>query len=149
MAELLLAEYYRRAVATGLFRGSALGALRRAGFDEREHYAALELVLTGAGEAPPVAEDFEFAIPAAAFRTRSTAVRLGLRLERAVLGSYVAAAEAIDNRSIRRVFVRVAASESEHVSALSRLASARPVGGSFPAPLDLEAAGAVLGPYLG
>ena len=73
VAELLLAEYYRRAVATGLFRGSALGALRRAGFDEREHYAALELVLTGAGEAPPIAEDLELAIPAVDFCTRSIA----------------------------------------------------------------------------
>jgi len=148
-AELLLAEFYRRAIAAKLYHGTSLAALRRVEFNEREHYAALAGVLSGAGEEPPIAEDFEFPLPGAAFRTKGATARLGLRLERAVLGSYLSAAATIDDRPVRSVFVRIAASEAEHVSALSRISNGQAVGVSFPQPLDLEAAGAVIGPYIG
>jgi len=148
-AELLLVDFYRQAAASKLFSGEALAALKRAGFNDAEHATALAKALTDSGQAAPVAEDFTFTWPKGTFASRGAVARLGLKLETALLGVYLAALDATANADLRLAYSRISASEAQHVSVLAGIAEGRPLGLSFPEPLDLEPASAVVGPYLG
>ena len=54
-AELLGLDFYARAIASKRLRGDALGSLKRARLNEREHYNKMSGILTGAGQTPAVA----------------------------------------------------------------------------------------------
>jgi hypothetical protein len=61
----------------------------------------------------------------------------------------VSAAATISVESYRSLFARALADEAQHLAVLSWVENGKPVGNSFPQPLDLEAATNVMGPYLG
>ena len=148
-AELLAIEFYGRAVGSGQFTGNGLKALERALFNEQEHLAAVTGILTGAGQSAPTAGDFAFTLPADSFASRTSIAKLGVTLETAFVGAYVGAAAAFVPVDLRGAAASIAASEAEHLSFLSSIATGRPVGVSFPAPLDLAAASDALAAYLG
>jgi len=148
-AEYLMADYYTRVLEAKLFRGSALEGATRARFNEGEHAQALSTLLSDAGQSVPSAEDFEFAWPKGTFAGLGTAVGVGVRIEGAVVGTFVSAAATISVESYRSLFARALADEAQHLAFLSWVASGKPVGNSFPQPLDLESATNVVGPYLG
>jgi hypothetical protein len=147
-AEYLMAAYYAKTLEARLFRGSALEGARRARFNEGQHVQALSTLLSDAAQSVPAAEDFEFAWPKGAFDSLGAAARVGARIESAVVGAYVSAAATISVESYRSLFARALADEGQHLAFLSWVASGKPVGNSFPQPLDLESATNVVGPYL-
>jgi rubrerythrin len=148
-AELMLVDFYDRLAKAGRFQGQAQGAILRARANEAEHATALTTIVVAAGQPAPVPEDFERTWPRGAFAAAGAAARLGLRLERAVLGAYLAGARDVSDAALRGVLARLAASEAAHVSVLSGLSAGRPIGAAFPVAMDLEAATNVVGPYLG
>ena len=148
-AELLSIEFYSRAADSGRFAGGELKALKRALFNEQEHLAAVSGILTGAGQTPPAADDFDFAFPDGSFASEAAVARLGVTLETAAVGIYVGAAAAFGPADLRGAAASIAASEAQHLGWHSSLAVGRPIGISFPAPLDLAAASTALAPYLG
>jgi hypothetical protein len=147
--ELLLADFYDRAAKAKLFKGGAEGAIVRARFNELEHADALSKAIVAAGQTAPVAEDFEFAWPANAFKTKGTAAALGLKLERTLVGVYLQAVITGSNGDLRTLFARILANEAAHLSVCGGLATRRAVGNSFPEPIDVETASDLVGPYLG
>ena len=148
-AEYLLADFYGQAVASKKFSGVELAALRRAQFNAGEHLAALTKILSDGAQPVAAAADFTFTYPKGTFGSRASIAKTGLMIEQAVLGTYLSAAVSVSVPAFREVFARVLASSAEHVSVLSRIATGRPIGNSFPDLLTLEAASDALDPYFG
>lgn len=146
--ELLAAAFYTRVLDAKLFRGDAEKDLRRALFNEQEHYRSVGDILTGAAQ--PVAQpgDFDYGFPAHAFESRGVAVELGVELESGFLGTYLGAVDAASDSYLKTTFARIACSEAEHLSVLARLHANRSVGLSFPELLDESHASAFLDTYL-
>jgi rubrerythrin len=147
-AELLGAAFYRQALATKVFDSGERRYLKRALVNEGEHYAANAKLLTDAGQTPGRATDFDLTFPAKGFASRSSAAQLGLRLETVFLGIYLGGVSSLQNTDARALFARIAASQAEHMSVLSRVALDRPIGLSFPDPLSVEAASTALDPFI-
>jgi Ferritin-like domain len=146
-AELLSADFYARAVASNRFEGKAQTSLRRARFNEREHYKSVAGILSGAGQTPAVAADFDFSYPKGSFASRTSIAKLGLTLENTFLGAYLGAVGALQTDVLRQPMARIAASEAEHVSVLTHLAGRMPFELSFPEVLTIEEASNALDAY--
>jgi hypothetical protein len=145
-ASFLLAEYYTRVLRAGRLGPAARPALRRGRSASVLHARALTDVLTGAGDTPATAEDFEFAWPAAALATAAVTRRTGLTVLDVVRGAYQTASATLSESSYRVLFASLAASVAMQAGALgSPGAAVEP----FPGALDLEAASAALEAYLG
>ena len=148
-SELLLKDYYARVRAAKLYKGSFAGAFTRAGFAAGEHVVALSNLLVDSGQTAPLEEDFEFAWPAATFKTRKAAATAGLSVVDALLGAYLTAAATSPTQSVRVLFSSLAASSASSVRRSCSLADApRSATRSLP-PLDLETASAAVERYLG
>jgi rubrerythrin len=147
-AELLAIEFYTRAIASRKVRGDDLKDLRRTLRNEQDHLAAVSQILSGAGETPATADDFTFTFPKGTFASPRSIGRAGAALETILVGTYLGAVDAFTAGDLKTTAARIAASEAEHLSVFSGLASGRPVGISFPAPLDYETASDLLDPYL-
>ena len=107
------------------------------------HARELTTLLTGAGETPATAEDFELAWPAGTF---TTAARMGRSTPTPVdrmRAAYQQAAAIVTEPTYRVLFASLAASHGEQLGHLSGSVE------SFPKPMDLETASAALESYLG
>jgi Ferritin-like domain len=147
--ELLAADFAAVAIESKHFQGDELRYLQRVAFNEGEHLVAVSEILSGAGLTPSTADDFDFAYPKGAFDSRTSIAQLGVSLETTSLGAYLGAVDAFAASDLKTTAARIAASEAVHLSLFSRIAYGRPVGISFPAPLDYATASAALDPFLG
>jgi hypothetical protein len=139
-AELLASDFYARAIASRRFSGDALKYLQRALFNEQEHDRTMSAVLSGAGQPPAVAEDFDFSYPKGSFASRAAVARLGVTLETVFLGAYLGAVDGFQTNGLKQPIARIAASEAQHLSMFSRLSGRDPIGISFPSPLTIDEA---------
>jgi hypothetical protein len=71
-AELLAADFYAQAIAAKRFSGGTARDLKRALFNEHEHYESLSAVLSGAGQPAAVAGDLDFAYPKGSFASKAS-----------------------------------------------------------------------------
>lgn len=147
-SEILAVEFYTQAIAAKKFSASATNALRRALFNEQEHLRSFSELVTGAGQTPSTADDFDIAFPNGTFDTRGSIAKFGLAFETAMVGAYLGAVDSFSQSGLRTTAARIAANEAQHESVFSGLAANRPVGISFPAPIDLETASDLLDAYL-
>jgi hypothetical protein len=136
-AELLGLDFYPRAIASKRLRGDALGSLKRARLNEREHYNKMSSILSGAGQTPAVASDFDFSYPKGAFASKSSIAKLGVRLEAAFLGAYLGAVEGLQTNALKQPVAQIAANEAEHLSFFMRLSGRSPIGIALPRPLTI------------
>ncbi|HEV8460730.1 MAG TPA: ferritin-like domain-containing protein [Gaiellaceae bacterium] len=146
--ELLLADFYGRAIKAGRFGPEGKDSLERALFNEHEHYTSVSSILSSAGQTPAVAGDIDFSYPGKAFDTVGATARLGLRLERIALGSYLGAVAAV-NTPLKQRFAQIAASEAQHASVFAAETTGHALGNSFPAPLTIDEASDALSEYTG
>ena len=146
-AELLGADFYARAVASKRFGGRAQASLRRARFNEREHYKSVAGIFSGAGQTPAVAADFDFSYPKGAFASRTAIAKLGVTLETTFLGAYLGAVGVLQTSALKQPLARIAASEAEHLGILTQLAGRTPFELSFPEALTIEEASNALDAY--
>ena len=147
-AEFLLQDFYAGVTDAKLFGGEAQHNMTAGGRSASEHAAALGQLLSDAGQAPALAEDFEFAWPEGTFVSKE-ATAAGLEVARTLLGLYLTAATAVLVPSYRVLFTSMAANLAQQVAALSEAQGGRITGVSFPAAIDLEAASDALEPLLG
>jgi len=148
-AELLLKDFYAKALEAKLVGGAGRGVLRRGRSASAQHAKALGQLLTGAGDTPPVEEDFAFEWPAPTFKSTASVVRTGLGVLRALLGAYQTAAATATEPTYRALYASLAASVGQQIGALASLAPPPAGVESFPAALDLESASSALDRYLG
>ena len=146
--ELLLADFYAQAIKADRFGLEGKDALKRALFNENEHYASVSGVLTGAGQIPAVADDIDFSYPAKSFDSLAATAKLGFKLEQLALGAYLGAVAAA-NSSLKLQFAQIAASEAQHLTVFSGETTGHALGNSFPAPLTIDEASDALGEYTG
>jgi rubrerythrin len=146
-AELLAADFYTQAIASNQLSGDAQKYLKRALFNEQEHYTSMSGILSGAGQPPAVAEDFDFLYPKGTFASTGAIVKLGMSLETTVLGAYLGAVAGLQANALKQPVARIAASEAQHLSVFSRLAGHDPVGNSFPDALTIDEASSAFDPF--
>ena len=147
-AELVGAEFCTQALAGKLFSGEDERALKRALFNERQHYGALAQILTDAGQTPGQASDFDFSFPAKAFASRRSIARLGVELANAFVGIYLGGVASLQDTTTRAAFARIASSQSQQLGFFAGIAQQKPVGMAFPVPLTVQEGSAALGPYI-
>lgn len=145
--DLLATDFYARALAAKQFGTADEKTLRRAAFNEGEHYTAVAGVLTAAGQTPATADDIDFSYPAKAFATRGSIAKLGVELESLQLGAYLGAADAVQTEPLRGIASRIAANEAQHACFFTGLLDNRPLGVSLPLPLAIDAASNALAAY--
>jgi hypothetical protein len=147
-AELLLAEFYAKAIRAGVVTGSELAAIKRGRKAALQHAKALSDLLTGAGGTPPDPADFEFVWPKDAFTDPKATVETGLSILRSAAGAYQSGAAAATEQTYRVLYVSLAASAAQQIGALAAIARRQGVE-PFPAAIELEAASNALENYLG
>ena len=139
-AELLALDFYAQAIASKRFNGGALGSLKRARLNEREHYDRVSGILSGAGQTPAVASDFDFSYPKGAFASKLSIAKLGVTLEVAFMGAYLGAVDGVQTNALKQPVAQIAANEAEHLSVFMRLSGRSPIGSSLPTPLTIDQA---------
>jgi len=139
-AELLALDFYARVIASKRLSGGALGSLKRARLNERKHYNKVSEILSGAGQIPAVASDFDFSYPNGAFASNSSIAKLGVTLETAFMGAYLGAVEGLQTNALKQPVAQIAANEAEHLSVFMRLSGRSPIGSSLPKPLTIDQA---------
>jgi Ferritin-like domain len=139
-AELLALDFYARALASKRVSRGALGYLKRACVNEQEHYDKVSQILSGAGQTPAIASDFDFSYPKRAFASTSSIAKLGGALEAAFVGAYLGAVDGLQTNALKQTVAQIAASEAEHLSVFMRLSGRSPIGISFPRPLTIDQA---------
>jgi len=96
--------------------------------------------LSGAGQTPAVASDFEFSYPNGAFASKASIARLGVRLEATFMGAYLGAVEGLQTSALKQPVAQIAANEAEHLSVFLRLSGRSPIGIALPRPLTIDEA---------
>jgi hypothetical protein len=147
--EFLLEDFYVKATAAKLARGSAARSLARGAFSANEHAGALGKLLTDAGQTAAVKDDFEFVWPQGTFAGAGAAAKAGLKVTQALLGTYISAATTISIPSYRELYASMAANVAQQVGALSAFGGGSVVGVSFPPAVDVETASDAIEAYLG
>ena len=147
-AEILAVEFYTEAMASKRFGPDVTKYLKRALFNEQEHLTAMSEILSGAGQTPSTADDFTITFPKGTFDSRGSIAKLGVALETAFVGAYLGAVDAFSSSDLKTTAARIAASEAQHLSVFSDLAANRPVGISFPSPIDYETVSDLLDQFL-
>jgi hypothetical protein len=146
-AELLAADFYGQVIEAKQFDGQELKALKRALFNEQEHYTSVALILSDAGQPPAVAADIDFAYPKGSFASKASIAALGVTLETLFVGAYLGAVGGLQAAALKQPLARIAASEAQHLSVVTGLTGRDPVGISFPAPLSIDEASDALDTY--
>jgi hypothetical protein len=146
-AELLASNFYSQAVAAANSSVAVTKYLKRAYFNEQEHYASVAGILTGAAVTPAVAGDFTFSYPAGTFDTESSIVAFAAQLESTILGAYLGAIGQIQTVSFLGGLAQVAACEAEHVSYFTAAGGGKAFHLSFPPPLSIDQASNAFDPY--
>jgi hypothetical protein len=147
-AELLLADFYAKAIDAGRVRGDDIGLLRRGRTAAKQHARALSDLLAGAGADVPTAQDFAFQWPKAVFAESAKTLETDTMILDTVQGVYQTAAATSTEPTYRVLFASLAASSAQQVGAV-RAAAGSPAPEPFPVALDLETASNALDRYLG
>jgi demethoxyubiquinone hydroxylase (CLK1/Coq7/Cat5 family) len=144
---LFAADFYGQAIAAKQFDGRGSRYLKRALFNEQEHYASVAVILAGAGQTPAVAADIDFAYPKGSFASKGSIAVLGATLETVFLGAYLGAVGAVQALALKLPLARIAANEAQHLSIFDDLLGRNAAGNSFPAPLSIDEASNALDTY--
>jgi hypothetical protein len=145
--ELLLADFYGRALKAGRFGIRGRDALHRAQFNEGEHLAAVSGVLTGAGQVPATAGDIDFSYPPHTFDSRGGIADVGVQLERLALGAYLGAVSAVQSPTLKLPFAQIATCEARHLTVFELEATGHALDNSFGDALSIDEASNALAAY--
>jgi len=139
-AELLASDFYGQAIAASNTSASTMSYLKRAYFNEQEHYQSVAGILIGAGVTPAVSGDIEFAYPAGTFADQASIVKAANSLEAIVLGSYLGAMGGMASNAYKTGLAQIAACEAQHASFFTTQMGGKAFNLSFPPALTIEQA---------
>jgi hypothetical protein len=137
-AELLAIDFYTQAIAANQFGPVTQKYMAIALQNEQAHYQSVSLILSGAGQTPAAAADFNFSYPSGSFGSRGSIASLGRQLETIFLGAYLGAIAGIQTTALAGPLARIAASESQHLSLWESEVDGRPISAAFPAPIPID-----------
>jgi hypothetical protein len=137
-AELLAIDFYTQAIAAKQFGPVTQKYMAIALQNEQAHYQSVSLILSGAGQTPAVATDFNYSYPRKSFGSRGSIASLGRQLETLFLGAYLGAIGGLQTIALAGPLARIAASESQHLSMWDTALDGRPISAAFPAPIPID-----------
>ena len=145
--ELLLGDFYGRALRSGRLDSGGATLLRQLRRDERAHYNGLAALVTSLGQTPATAGDIDFGYPAGALASQRQILKHCAQLEALALGAYLGAAASVQTQQLRLPIGQIAANEAQHASALAQARGGNPVGRAFAPSLRIDAVSAALDAY--
>ncbi|AHY46892.1 Ferritin-like domain [Rubrobacter radiotolerans] len=146
--EYLEAEFYTRAVDSGVLSEATLPTVTNLRDHEVAHAEAIVGLLEGVGAAP--VEKPEFTFPADAFSSEAAILELAATFEPVGVGAYLGAAPLIESPDVLAAAGSIAGVEGEHVVAVNQLLGVvPPANQAFPAALTRDEVLAAVAPFLG
>jgi len=145
--ELLLQDFYGRALRARQLGPAGRDGLLRGRFNETEHLAAVSQILVGAGQVPATADDIDFAYPDHAYDSVASIAQLGATLEQLALGAYLGAIADVKAVALKQPLARIGACEAQHLGFLRGIATGHELAQSFPEPLTIDAVSNALDRY--
>jgi rubrerythrin len=145
--ELLTADFYGRALASGKLDPPGTRLAKRIRADDRAHYRGLAALVTGLGQVPATAGDIDFTYPADALASRTSVLQLAQRLETLALGAYLGAVENVQTQQLRLPIGQIAANEAQHACAVAHRLGGHMIGPAFAPSLEIDAVSAALDGY--
>ena len=139
-AELLASDFYSQAIAASNTNASVMKYLKRAYFNEQEHYQSVAGILSGAGVTPAVSGDIEFSYPAGTFSDQASIVKAANNLEAIVLGTYSGAMGGMTSNAYKTGLAQIAACEAQHNSYFTTQMGGQAYDLSFPPALTIQQA---------
>lgn len=136
--ELLSSDFYGQAIAAANASPAVAWYLKRAAFNEQEHYDSVAGILTGAGQVPAVAGDIDFSYPAGTFNTQGSIAKLAAQLEALSLGAYLGAIAGMQTVALTGSLAIIASCEAQHSSYFTTLLGGKTFKSSFPAALTID-----------
>jgi Ferritin-like domain len=136
--ELLESDFYAQAIAAANSSPSAAWYLKRAAFNEQEHYQSVAGILSGAGTAPAVSGDIDFSYPAETFASQASIAKLAQQLESLSLGAYLGAVSGMQTAALTAGLARIAACEAQHSAYFTTLLGGKTFKSSFPPALTID-----------
>ena len=143
-AELLASDFYTQAIAASNSSARVMKYLKRACANEQEHYQSVAGILSGAGVAPAVSADIDFAYPRGAFATQASILKLAQQLETIMLGTYLGAVGGMQSSSFKQGLAQIAACEAQHLSYMWTQNGMKAFNLSFPPALTIQQASAAM-----
>jgi len=145
--ELLASNFYAQALAAALSGRTVTAYLRRAAFNEQEHYTSVAAILSGAGAVPAVAGDITFSYPSGTFASEASIVKFAFQLETTLIGAYLGAIAGLQTSSLSAGLSSILACEAEHCSYFSYAGGGRAFDLSFPPALSISDASDALSAF--
>lgn len=145
--EYLEAEFYAKAVDSGVLSGDAAGVVENLADHEQQHVEAIIGLLEGAGATP--VEKPEFVFPPEALASQAGVLNTAITLEPVGVGAYLGAAPLIQSPEILAAAGSIAGVEGEHVVAVNNLLGVvPPAQEAFPAALTMDEVLAAVSPFI-
>jgi hypothetical protein len=145
--ELLAADFYTQAIAASNSSPAITWYLKRAAFNEGEHYATVAGILSGAGQTPAVAGDIDFSYPAGTFDTQGSIAKLASQLEALSLGAYLGALGGLETAALAGGMSRIATCEAQHSAYFTTLLGGKTFKSSYPPALTIDQVSDALDTY--
>jgi len=146
-AELLASDFYQQAITASVASPAVAKYLKRAYFNEQEHYQSVAGIIRGTGAVPATAADIDFSYPDGSFESEASISKLALQLENTILGAYLGALGGIQTQSFLTGLGQIAACEAQHVSYFSSETGGKVFNLSFPPALTIAQASDALDAY--
>ena len=147
--ELLGADFYTTAIKAEPYGARGQKDLKRALFNEGEHYASLANLMAGSGQTPTTADDIDFSYPDGAFDSTAAVTKLAVTLESLFVGAYLGAVGGVQTASLRQPLAQIAANQAQHLTVFAELMGRPGYQLSFLVPLAIDAASDALAAYTG
>ncbi len=146
--EYLEAEFYTRAVDSGVVSGDALAAVINLREHELAHVDALTGLITQSGGTPVAKPTFTF--PPDTFSSQASILSLAGTFEPVGVGAYLGAAPMIQSPDVLAAAGSIAGVEGEHVVTINNLNGVVPPANTpFPAALMMDEVLAAVAPFMG
>jgi len=146
-AELLATDFYSQAIAASNTSASVTRYLKRAYFNEQEHYQSVAGILSGAGVTPALSGDITFGYPTGTFASQASIVKFAEQLENTILGAYLGAVGGIQTTSLLTGLAEIAACEAQHSAYFTQAMGGRTFDLSFPPALSAAQATTAMAAY--
>ena len=141
--EYLEAEFYDKVVASGMFSGSVLAALKQFRSEEHAHVAALETVAKSMGT-PAAKPRGKFPIDSA-----TQVAKLAATVENLGAAAYLGQAGNIKSKEILAAALSIHTVEARHAAVLSTVTGQSPTpDGAFGGPMSMAQVLAVVKPFI-
>jgi Ferritin-like domain len=145
--ELLASNFYSQAVAASNTSTAVMKYLQRAYLNEQEHYQSVAGILSGSGNTPAVSGDVTFAYPKGTFDSQTSIISAAVKLENAILGTYLGVIGTMVNETFSTGLASMAACEAQHASYFTDASGGKIFDLSFPPWLTIEASSNLLDGY--